>query len=55
VLDPGKVLTDCQIIRDSSDGYVVAFECGPRKYVCPLYAFLPRTVICVEVAEYATL
>ena len=50
VLEPGAVLAECTIIRNSSPGanaetYLIRFQSDGRDYTAPLFNFLPRTEI----------
>jgi hypothetical protein len=44
-LEPGVVLSSCQIHRDRQDGepYVMEFQHSGKVYSCPLFRFQPRT------------
>jgi hypothetical protein len=57
-LPPGTLLTDCKVVCDRAsiedEPYQVLFSVQGREFVCPLYAFQPRTECRLADAEQST-
>lgn len=58
-LPPGTVLTECEVVchhaGEECEPYQVHFSTEGREYVCPLYAFQPRTECWTEEMEQTAL